>query len=232
MIRTEVAVILPALNEEGSVESVVTGFRDEGVRVLVVDNGSTDDTATRALRAGAEVVHEKNRGYGYACLAGLSYLNTNPPEIVVFADCDGTLDPRDLQNLIQPITSDRADLVLGRRVRVETGALPLHQRIGNEIALVLLRTLYGLAVSDIPPYRAVRWSFLVKLGLSERTYGLPVETVAVAARRNGRVEEVNVTYRRRVEGKSKVTGSLRNSLLAGWAMLSLLVVLRFRKRSL
>jgi glycosyltransferase involved in cell wall biosynthesis len=223
-------VILPALNEEGSVESVVAGFRSEGARVLVVDNGSTDRTALMALNAGAEVVHEKKRGYGNACLAGLSYLSSQPPTIAVFSDCDGTLDPRDLAGLILPIENGSADLVLGRRVHVEQGALPLHQRIGNAIALLLLRVLYGLKVGDIPPYRAVRWSFLIDLRLSERTYGLPAETVAVAARKRGRIEEVGVAYRRRFDGRSKVTGSIRSSLRAGWSMLSLLVVLRFRRR--
>jgi glycosyltransferase involved in cell wall biosynthesis len=230
MTEQTVAVLLPALNEAKSVETVVEGFLGEGVRVVLVDNGSTDGSRQIAAQAGAEVVSEERRGYGSACLAGLSYLKSQPPSIVVFADCDGTLDPRDLQNLISPIKSGRADLVLGRRARVENGALPLHQRLGNAIALVMLRALYGLAVNDIPPYRAVRWPFLVDLGLSERTYGLPIETLAEAARRKGRVEEVNVAYRRRFEGKSKVTGSLRSSLQAGWAMLSLLVVLRFRKR--
>jgi glycosyltransferase involved in cell wall biosynthesis len=227
---SSVAVILPALNEERSVEFVVTGFRREGVRVLVVDNGSTDGTAETALRAGAELVREKNQGYGNACLAGISYLKAHPPEIAVFADCDGTLDSRDLQTLITPIEKDQAELVLGRRVRVENGALPLHQRVGNGIAVVMLRLLYGLDVGDIPPYRAARWTFLVDLALSERTYGLPIETLAVAARRHGRVKEVDVAYRRRIEGKSKVTGTLRTSLQAGWTMLSLLVVLRFGRR--
>jgi glycosyltransferase involved in cell wall biosynthesis len=230
MIGREVAVILPALNEESSVATVVSGFRSEGARVLVVDNGSTDGTVRAALHAGAEVVREKKQGYGNACLKGISYLESRPPEIAVFADCDGTLEPHDLGNLISPIEIGTADLVLGRRVHVEKGALPMHQRFGNAIALVMLRVLYGLAVSDIPPYRAVRWSFLSQLGLSERTYGLPIETVASAARRNGRVEEVGVTYRRRLGGESKVAGSLRTSIRAGWSMLSLLVVLRFRKR--
>jgi len=229
MVTSEVAVILPALNEEGSVGAVVNGFRSRGVRVVVIDNGSTDRTSEFALLAGAEVVHEEKRGYGNACLAGIAYVNIRPPEIAVFADCDGTLDPRELQDLVSPIESNQADLVLGRRVRVEKGALPLHQRFGNAVARVMLWSLYGLRVGDIPPYRAVRWTFLTELGLSEKTYGLPIETVAIAARRNGRVAEVNVGYRRRSEGKSKVTGSLRTSLQAGWAMLSLLIVLRFRR---
>ncbi len=230
MTGHEVAVILPALNEAQAVEVVVEGFLREGMRVIVVDNGSMDGTGAAAARAGAEVVNEKMRGYGSACLAGLSYLTPHPPGIVVFADCDGTLDPHDIERLIAPIESGEADVVLGLTcVRVEKGALPIHQKLGNAISCFLLQTLYGLAVRDIPPFRALRWSFLSELDLSDRTYGFPVETVALAARRGGRVAEVDVSYRVRVTGQSKVTGSIITSLRAGMIMMILLIGLRFRK---
>jgi glycosyltransferase involved in cell wall biosynthesis len=230
MNRSTVAVILPALNEISCVEKVVEGFLREGTRVIVVDNGSNDGTGHAAQRAGAEVVYEKIRGYGSACLAGLSYLTSHPPQIVVFADCDGTLDPHDIYNLIAPIESGNADLVLGRRARVERGALPMHQKLGNTMACFLLQTFYGLAIRDIPPYRAGRWAFVTELGLSEKTYGLPVETVALAARRGGIVKEVEVAYRSRATGRSKVAGSLSASILAGVTMITLLITLRFRRQ--
>jgi glycosyltransferase involved in cell wall biosynthesis len=232
MNRSTVAVILPALNEISCVEKVVEAFLREGTRVIVVDNGSNDGTGQAAQRAGAEVVYEKIRGYGSACLAGLSYLTSHPPQIVVFADCDGTLDPHDIRNLIAPIASGDADLVLGRRARVERGALPTHQKLGNTMACFLLQTFYGLAIRDIPPYRAGRWAFVTELGLSEKTYGLPIETVALAARRGGIVKEVEVTYRSRTTGRSKVAGSLSASMLAGVTMITLLITLRFRRQPL
>lgn len=230
MIRHTVAVVLPALNEAGCVESVVRDFVREGARVVVVDNGSTDETGKTAERAGAEVVYETRRGYGSACLAGLSHLTSQPPGIVVFADCDGTLDPQDIHNLIKPIESGNADLVLGRRARVEHGAMPISQTFGNALTCFLLRVLYGLAIRDIPPYRAGRWSFLERLKLSEKTYGFPIETVALAARMCGRVEEVDVAYRVRAWGESKVAGSLSTAVQAGMTMIALVIALRFRKR--
>jgi glycosyltransferase involved in cell wall biosynthesis len=226
---TDVAVILPALNEIECVKQTVAGFLREGTRVVLVDNGSTDGTGEAAEKAGAEVVYENKRGYGNACLAGLSHLTSRPPSIVVFADCDGTQDSEEIENLVAPVESGKADLVLGRRVPVEQGALAIHQKIGNGVVSFMLRRLYGLAVRDISPYRAVRWSFIRQLRLSERTYGFPIEMVVLAARKGGRVEEVDITYRRRAGGRSKVAGSLTASLRAGGIMITVLISFWYRR---
>lgn len=226
----DVAVILPALNEAQTVEAVVEGFLAEGVRVIVVDNGSSDGTGQAAEKTGAEVVYENIRGYGSACLAGLSYLAARPPSIVVFADCDGTQEAAELRKIIAPVRSGSAELVLGRRVPVERGASPIHQRVGNKLVCFLLERLYGLKLNDISPYRAVRWSFVKELGLSEKTYGFPTEMVALAIRKGGRVEEVDVSYHRRAAGRSKVTGSLTASLQAGVTMITVLISLRYGRK--
>jgi glycosyltransferase involved in cell wall biosynthesis len=227
-LSSDVAVILPALNEIECVKQTVEDFLREGTRVVLVDNGSTDGTAEAAKKAGAEVVYENRRGYGNACLAGLSHLALRPPSIVVFADCDGTQDSSEIGNITAPVASGEADLVLGRRVQVEQGALAIHQMIGNGVVSFMLRRLYGLAVRDISPYRAVRWSLLRELRLSQTTYGFPIEMMILVAQKGGRLEEVDVAYRRRAGGRSKVSGSITASLRAGAIMVTVLISLWYR----
>ncbi|MDE1819353.1 MAG: glycosyltransferase family 2 protein [Euryarchaeota archaeon] len=228
MKRGEVAVVLPALDEEGSVGDVVRGFLAQGVRVIVVDNGSRDRTASRAAEAGAEVAEEPRRGYGRACLNGISYLAIapDPPEIVVFADCDGSLDPRDLPRLLTPIQEGVGDLVVGRRVPVGPLALPAHQRAGNRSVVLLLHALYGLRLHDVSSFRALRFSLVPSLALSETTYGLPVEMLVRAALCGARVREVDVTCRPRQSGRSKVSGHAGATIRAFLRMVRVGVALR------
>ena len=149
---------------------------------------------------------------------------------MVFADCDGTLESAEIRNMTAPLESGNVDLVLGRRVRVERGVLPIHQRVGNAVACFILQRFYGLSVRDIPPYRAALWPFLSSCTFSEKTYGFPIETVALAVRKGGRVEEVDVTYRRRLAGRSKVAGSVTSSLRAAVSMITVLVSLRYGRK--
>lgn len=214
----DLAVILPARDEEACVHDVVTAFRREAARVVVVDNASSDATAARALAAGAEVVPQPRVGYGAACLRGVEHLRAAPPEFVAFADCDGTLDAADLRALMEPLQSGAADLVLGRRIRLEPRAYPWHQRAGNAAILGLVGLLTGSRLHDIPPLRALRWDALARLQLDEQTYGFPVETVTSASARGLRIQEVDVAYRRRRTGRSKVSGSFRTSIMAGLVM--------------
>ena len=220
-------MILPALDERGSVEDVVRGFVAAGMRVVLVDNGSRDGTGAAARSAGAEVVREPVRGYGAACLAGIRHLRESPPEFVVFADCDGTLDPAESGELLGPLRAGEADLVLGERGRVERGALPRHQRVGNRIVCLALRLFHRIRICDVSPYRAARWALISGLDLRERTYGLPVETIVLARRAGAKIAERKVSYRRRSAGVSKVAGSPFAAARAGLLMLLLCVRLRF-----
>lgn len=225
-----VAVVMPALDEEEAVTQVVTAFAEVADRIVVVDNGSKDQTAERARQSGAEVVHEARQGYGAACLRGIQHLQKDPPDIVVFADCDGTIDPRDVPRLVQPILQDEADLVLGRRDKVDRGAFPLKNRVARRLASLMVLLLHARLVRDVPPLRAARWKLIQKIRLRHPTYGLPLETVAMALRNGGRIQEVSVAYRHRAGGESKVGRNLIESLHV--AILFIVLPIRFRFRRL
>jgi glycosyltransferase involved in cell wall biosynthesis len=214
-----ISVVIPALNEEAAIGSVVAEVPRESVHeVIVVDNGSTDRTTEVAVRAGARVVSEPRRGYGAACLAGARA--ARDADILVFLDGDRNEDPRELGRVLGPILAGRADLVLGSRVRggAEPGALTPQQRVGNRVVTTLLRWLYGVRLTDIGPFRAVPARVLADLAMEQRTYGWPVEMVVKAARRGYRIVEVPVSCRARV-GRSKVAGTFRGSVLAGYHLL-------------
>ena len=219
-----VDVIIPALDEEAALPSVLRDIPCPPVRrVVVADNGSTDRTAKRALENGAELVHEPERGYGAACLKALAHLAGDPPEIVVFLDGDYSDHPDEIEALIGPILAGDADLVIGSRSRGarERGALSPQQRVGNAIACSALRLVYGVRYSDLGPFRAIRWQTLQALGMVDRNFGWTVEMQIKAAKRGVRYREVPVSYRRRI-GVSKVSGTVRGSLGAGAKILWLL----------
>ena len=224
-----VAVVIPALDEEAPLASVLAelpragapdapGFRVR--EVVVVDNGSRDRTAEVARAARATVIAEPRRGYGAACLAGLAHLRASPPDVVAFLDADHSDDPRELPAVLAPILAGRADLVIGSRAlgRREPGSLTPVQEFGNRLAAVLLRLLFGLSATDLGPFRAIRWRALESLGMRDRDFGWTVEMQARAARAGLRVAEVPVSYRRRI-GRSKISGTVRGVLGAGWKIL-------------
>ncbi len=223
MHRWNIDVVIPALNEERSVGDVVARIPRPPVRrVIVVDNGSTDGTAVAAREAGATVVQEPNRGYGAACLKGLSALQEDS-DIVVFLDADGSDHPEHLGRLLEPLLDDRADLVVGARAGpgVERGAMTVPQRFGNWMASGWLRTRYSLPASDLGPFRAIRRAKLSELRMTDRDYGWTVEMQIKAARAGLRYAEVEVPYRRRV-GQSKISGTVRGTFGAGIKILTLL----------
>ncbi len=225
--------VVPVLNEEATIGPVVTGLLQYGVdEVIVVDNGSTDGTAAAATAAGARVVVEPRRGYGSACLAGIAAVGT--ADVVVFADGDGCDDPNDLPALIEPIRSGRADIVIGSRLAgwLDPGALPIHSRIGNRVASVMLRLIYGQRASDLGPFRAVTLESLAAMQMQDIGFGWTAEMQAKAAMLRLRAAEVPVHYRRRAGGRSKITGNIKASLLAGCIITKTLLLTRIRARHL
>ncbi len=207
MLPTDVALIIPALNEAACIGPLLAEL-PPGVaaEVVVVDNGSTDDTAGEARRAGARVVQEPRRGYGYACAAGVAA--TSAP-LVAFMDGDGSFLPTELPRLVAPLRQNQADLVVGSRILggMAPRSMPLHQRLGNQFIAALLRRRYGLPITDLGPFRTIRRQLLEHLEMEERTYGWPVEMLIKAAQCQARVMELPVTYRPRLGGHSKVGGN-------------------------
>jgi len=220
-----VAVVIPALDEEDSIPLVIAEIPGEVAgRVVVVDNGSRDGTAEAAAGAGAEVVREPRRGYGAACLAGLERLRrTGPPEVVVFLDADRSDHPGEMGRVAGPVLSGEADLVVGSRVlgEAEPGALLPQARWGNGLATSLIRLRWGVAFTDLGPFRAANWEVLERMRMSETNFGWTVEMQVKAARLGLRCLEVPVSYRRRI-GRSKITGTLRGTLGAGSRILYLI----------
>jgi glycosyltransferase involved in cell wall biosynthesis len=208
-----VTVVLPALDEAAALPSALASF-PAGVDLVVVDNGSTDGTAAVAAALGARVVHEPRRGFGAACWAGVQA--APHAEVIAFADADGSFDGADLAGVAGPVLRREADLVLGSRVRGQRdpGALSRLALLENRALGLACGLLFGLPLSDLGPFRALRRDTLLCLGIADRGQGWPLEMVARAALAGLRVIEVPVRYRPRAGGASKVGGSLRGSILA------------------
>jgi glycosyltransferase involved in cell wall biosynthesis len=211
-----VSVIIPCLDEEAAIATVVREVLAQGVdEVLVVDNGSTDATAARASAAGARVVAEPRRGYGRACAAGLAALRPDT-DIACFLDGDGSDIPEFLPAVVGPVARNEADFVMGSRLRGrrETGSLTPQQRIAGRLVGVLIRLVYGVAFTDMSPFRAMRAAQLRGLGMHETTYGWNLEMQMRAVAAGLRIREVPVDHRRRRGGVSKVSGNLAAGLAA------------------
>ncbi len=225
------AVIIPALNEAGNIRLLVEEVaRTVAAQVIVVDNGSTDATAGEAQAGGARVVGEPRRGYGYACAAGFRAAVELGVDIVAFLDGDYSFLPVELPAVLGPVLEGHADLCLGSRWlgHIARGAMPPQQRFGNWLAARLMKRWYGLKITDLGPYRAVRTDLLIRLQMQEMTYGWPAEMMVKAARCGARIVEVPVSYHSRRAGRSKVSGTLRGTVLAARYILG--VTLRYARQ--
>ena len=228
----KVSVVIPALDEGENIATVVAGLFEHGAdHVVVADNGSVDDTADRARGAGAEVVSEPRRGYGYACARGTAAALDAGADVIAYIDGDQSSRPSELPAIVAPVSAGEARLVLGSRTKgsIAAGAMPPHQKAGNVATAALMRLLYRVEVSDLGPYRAIDADLIPKLAMTEMTFGWPTEMMVKTASRGDKILEVPVSWDNRVAGSSKVGGTLVGSLLAGWHIMR--VTLRHSRSS-
>ncbi len=222
MNKPVIDLIIPALNEEASIPLVLKDLPPIVRTIFVVDNGSTDNTAEVARSHGAVVVSEAQRGYGAACLAGMAAIEKQigtgiaAPEIVAFLDADYSDHPQCLTGLVQPISERAYDFVLGSRLlgEREQGAMPAQSYFGNKLACFLMKLFFGGRYTDLGPFRAIRYSALKHLQMSDENFGWTIEMQIKATRSKLRTLEVPVPYRRRV-GTSKISGTISGSAKAG-----------------
>ena len=218
-----VKVIIPAYNEVDSIGLVINDIPESVSEVIVVDNNSTDATSRNAALAGATVLSESRKGYGYACLKGIDYISTGAekPEIIVFLDGDYSDYPEELPKLLEPILERDVDLVIGARVKRwrEKGAMTFPQIFGNWLATSLMKLFFNARFTDLGPFRAIKYRKLMELDMEDKTYGWTVEMQLKALKRDCTYEEVPVHYRNRI-GVSKVSGTVKGAFMAGVKILT------------
>jgi|WetSurMetagenome_2_1015567.scaffolds.fasta_scaffold112540_2 glycosyltransferase involved in cell wall biosynthesis len=210
-----IALLLPARDEESALPAVLKDIPPEIDYTLVVDNGSVDSTAAVARNHGAIVISEKKPGYGNACLAGIEALKQMPPDIIAFADADGSDDVSRLGELLDPLINEHADFVLEKRIPVTLGALSFQQRFGNRLATSLMRLFWGSDYDDLGPMRVMRWETFQGLNMRDRDFGWTIEMQIKAVRSDLRIKEVPLPYRKRSAGKSKISRTVSGTLRAG-----------------
>ena len=213
-----IKVIIPAFNEADSISHVIADIPEFVDEVIVVSNNSTDDTELNAEKAGATVLSESQKGYGYACLKGMNYVSKqkNTPDIIVFLDGDYSDYPEEMSKIVDPIIQENIDFVVGARVRKwrEKGSMTFPQIFGNKLATILMTLFFNSRFTDLGPFRAIKYEKLLQLNMEDKTYGWTVEMQLKALRQNFSYAEVPVHYKNRI-GVSKVSGTIKGAIFAG-----------------
>ncbi|PKG50000.1 glycosyltransferase family 2 protein [Olleya sp. 1-3] len=229
---TKIKVIIPAYNEQDSIAHVIKDIPSIVDEVIVVSNNSTDLTEANAKNAGATVLQESNKGYGYACLKGMDYIakQDSKPDIVVFLDGDYSDFPEELTKIVAPIIDQNIDFVIGARVKNlrEEGSMMPQQVFGNWLATTLMSLFFGAKFSDLGPFRAIKYDKLLALNMEDKTYGWTVEMQLKVLKQKLSYIEVPVNYRNRI-GVSKVSGTIKGSIFAGVKILTWIFKYSFKK---
>lgn len=220
--KTLTYVIIPAFNESKSIGKVIADIPDLVTEIIVVDNASTDNTGDFAKEKGATVLRENRKGYGYSCLKGMDYISKKVKEndIIVFLDGDYSDFPAEIELLISPIMCSGFDMVIGSRVLGERqkGSMLFQQIAGNWLATTLIKLFYNAHFTDLGPFRAITWNALQQINMKDKTFGWTVEMQVKAAKLNLKFTEIPVSYRKRI-GISKVSGTIKGTILAGYKIL-------------
>ena len=226
-----IKVIIPAYNEEDSIAKVINDIPNIVDEIIVVNNNSTDETSVNAKQAGAKVLTETKKGYGYACLKGLEYVANQgiKPDIIVFLDGDYSDYPEELTKIVNPILNDNIDFVIGNRAKRlrEKGAMTPQQVFGNWLATFLMTLFFGAKFTDLGPFRAIKYDELLSLNMEDKTYGWTVEMQLKALKQKLSYIEIPVTYRNRI-GISKVSGTIKGSIFAGIKILGWIIKYSFK----
>lgn len=222
-MNESIKVIIPAYNEQDSITNVINDIPSIVDEIIVVSNNSTDATEQNAKKAGATVLTENRKGYGYACLKGMEYIanQKNKPDIVVFLDGDYSDYPEQLTELVAPIINQNIDFVIGTRIEKlrESGSMTPQQIFGNWLATFLMKLFFGATFTDLGPFRAIKYHKLLDLKMQDKTYGWTVEMQLKALKQKLSYVEIPMKYRNRI-GVSKVSGTVKGSILAGVKILS------------
>ena len=223
-MNNSVVIIIPAYNEENSIQKVIRDIPRHLVsEIVVVNNNSSDATEINALEAGATVLIEREKGYGAACLKGIGYVagKIDKPGIIVFIDADYSDHPEQLPELIRPIAENNFDMVIGSRAlgNRSKGSMTPQQLVGNKLATTLIRWFYKVHYTDLGPFRAIRYSSLIRMDMKDRNYGWTVEMQLKAAKQKMKVCEIPVDYRERI-GFSKISGTFKGTLGAGYKIIT------------
>ena len=226
-----IKVIIPAYNEADSIAHVINEIPEVVDEVIVVNNNSTDHTVNNAEAAGATVLTEDLRGYGYACLKGMHYIaeQSERPDIIVFIDGDYSDYPEELTEVVAPIIEEDFDLVIGARVAAqrEKGSMTPQQVFGNWLATTLMKLLFNARFTDLGPFRAIKYDKLLSLEMEDKTYGWTVEMQLKALKKKLRYKEIPVRYKKRI-GVSKVSGTVKGTIFAGVKIIGWIIKYSFK----
>lgn len=225
-MENDLYVLIPVFNEEETIGGVIQNLIDSSIvgvdKILIIDNGSTDRSKEMIQSFQVHYLLEEKRGYGAACLSGIQYLAKlkNPPQFLLIMDGDGSDHLEDIPRLINELNTHNLDLIIGARYGegVQQNSLHPLQVFGNKLTCLLIQIFFGRKFHDLGPLRLIRFPFLLKLNMNDKTWGWNIE-MHIKALKMGKLGEIPVSYSPRKAGISKISGNLFMSIRVGTKIL-------------